>query len=165
MRTASAWCMGLLVSGGLSAQTQAAMKGIPKFELAVACIKKYEGLHNHRHYPYYGYGHKRLPGEKLSYRMTEREADALLRKDLRKLCATFRCLGKDSLLVATLAYNVGIGTLLGNGKRKRSRLIAKLKAGDRRIYAEYISFRKWKGRVVRSIERRRKMEFLLLYEP
>ena len=131
--------MALLVSGGLSAQTQAAMKGIPKFELAVACIKKYEGLHDHRHYPYYGYGHKRLPGEKLSYSMTEREADALLRKDLRRLCATFRCLGKDSLLVATLAYNVGVGTLLGNGKRKQSRLIAKLKAGDRRIYSEYIS--------------------------
>ena len=157
--------MALLVSGGLSAQTQAAMKGIPKFELAVACIKKYERLHNHRHYPYYGYGHKRLPGEKLSYGMTEREADALLRKDLRKLCTTFRCFGKDSLLVATLAYNVGIGTLLGNGKRKQSRLIAKLKAGNRRIYSEYISFRKWNGRVVRSIERRRKMEFLLLYEP
>ena len=157
--------MALLVSGGLSAQTQAALKDIPKFELAVACIKKYEGLHGRKHYPYYGYGHKRLPGEKLSYGMTEREADALLRKDLRKLCAMFRYLGKDSLLVATLAYNVGIGTLLGNGRRKQSRLIAKLKAGNRRIYTDYISFRKWNGRVVRSIERRRKMEFLLLYEP
>lgn len=157
--------MALLVSGGLSAQTQASLKCIPKFELAVACIKKYETLHDRKHYPYYGYGHKRLPGEKLSYNMTEKEADALLRKDLRKLCATFRYLGKDSLLVATLAYNVGIDALLGNGKRKQSRLIAKLKAGNRRIYTDYISFRKWNGRVVRSIERRRKMEFLLLYEP
>ena len=35
--------------------------------------------------------------------MTKRQADALLRKDLRKFCAMFRQFGKDSLLLATLA--------------------------------------------------------------
>ena len=38
----------LLVSGSLSAQTQGAIKRVchvSRFELAVACIKKYEGLH------------------------------------------------------------------------------------------------------------------------
>ena len=41
--------------------------------------------------------------------MTERQADALLRSDLRKLCAMFRGFGRDSLLLAALAYNVGCG--------------------------------------------------------
>ena len=77
----------LLVSGSLSAQTQGAIKRVrhvSRFELAVACIKKYEGLHGPKHHPYVGYGHKLLPGEKFSPRMTERQSDALLRSDLRK---------------------------------------------------------------------------------
>lgn len=62
-------------------------------------------------------------------------------------------------------HNVGHGTLLGYGKRPKSRLLKKLEAGDRNIYGEYISYCHYKGRKIRSIERRRKMEFLLLYEP
>ena len=45
----------LLVSGSLSAQTQGAIKRVchvSRFELAVACIKKYEGLHGPKHHPY-----------------------------------------------------------------------------------------------------------------
>ena len=105
----------LLVSGSLSAQTQGAVKRVrhvSRFELAVACIKKYEGLHGPKHHPYVGYGHKLLPGERLSPRMTERHADALLRSDLRKLCAMFRGFGRDSLLLAALAYNVGCGKVM-----------------------------------------------------
>ena len=48
----------LLVSGSLSAQTQGAIKRVrhvSRFELAVACIKKYEGLHGPKHHPYVGY--------------------------------------------------------------------------------------------------------------
>ena len=59
----------LLVSGSLSAQTQGAIKRVchvSRFELAVACIKKYEGLHGPKHHPYVGYGHKLLPGERFS---------------------------------------------------------------------------------------------------
>ena len=40
----------------------------------------------------------------------------------------------------------------------------KLEAGNRDIYKEYISFRCYKGKVVPSIERRRKVEYLLLFE-
>ena len=105
----------LLVSGSLSAQTQGAIKRVchvSRFELAVACIKKYEGLHGPKHHPYVGYGHKLLPGERFSPKMTKRQADALLRSDLRKLCAMFRGFGRDSLLLATLAYNVGCGKVM-----------------------------------------------------
>ena len=107
----------LLVSGSLSAQTQGAIKRVchvSRFELAVACIKKYEGLHGPKHHPYVGYGHKLLPGEKFSPRMSERQADALLRSDLRKLCAMFRGFGRDSLLLAALAYNVGCGKVISS---------------------------------------------------
>ena len=58
---------------------------------------------------YLGYGHRKLPGEKFfrGYKMSEREADALLRKDLRKFCALYRDMGKDSILLGALAYNIG----------------------------------------------------------
>ena len=98
----------LLVSGSLSAQTQRAIKRVchvSHFELAVACIKKYEGLHGPKHHPYVGYGHKLLPGERFSPRMTEREADALLRSDLRKLCAMFRDFGRDTLILSEISDN------------------------------------------------------------
>lgn len=81
---------------------------LPPFERAVRCTKFFEGWHSEKHHPYVGYGHQLQPGERYSARtMTERQADALLRKDLRKFCAMFRQFGKDSLLLATLAYNVG----------------------------------------------------------
>ena len=38
----------------------------PKADIAVELVKKYEGLHDRSDYPYYGYGHRRLPNEKLS---------------------------------------------------------------------------------------------------
>lgn len=152
----------LLVSGSLSAQTQGAIKRVchvSRFELAVACIKKYEGLHGPKHHPYVGYGHKLLPGERFSPKMTERQADALLRSDLRKLCAMFRGFGRDSLLLATLAYNVGCGKVM------KSRMYAKMRSGNRNIYRDYVDFKRWNGKIVPSIERRRKMEYLLLFTP
>ncbi len=116
--------------------------------------------------PYVGYGHKLLPGERYSARtMTKRQADALLRKDLRKFCAMFRQFGKDSLLLATLAYNVGPYRLLGSGKIPKSKLIRKLEAGDRSIYREYIAFCNYKGKRHAMLLKRRKAEFALLYIP
>ena len=106
----------------------------------------------------------KLPGEELSYDMTEAEAEELLRKDLEERYRLFCRYKKDALLLTVLSYNVGHGTLLGYGKRPKSRLLKKLEAGDRDIYGEYISYCHYKGRKIRSIERRRKMEFLLLYE-
>lgn len=62
-------------------------------------------------------------------------------------------------------HNVGYYRLVGYGKMPKSRLIQKLESGNRDIYEEYISFRCYKGKVVPSIERRRKKEFELLYIP
>lgn len=149
--------------GSLSAQD---LHGLPPFERAIACIKHFEGLHDKaEHYPYVGYGHKVLPGEDFTTDMTEAEADSLLRSDLLKLCNLFSGYGKDSLLLATLAYNVGAYRLLGYGNRPKSRLISMLDEGDRNIYREYITFRKYRGKVIPSLELRRRMEFELLYIP
>ena len=83
---------------------QAAIYRLPPFERAVCCTKFFEGWHSEKHYPYVGYGHKLLPGERYSARtMTKRQADALLRKDLRKFCAMFRQFGKDSLLLSEIS--------------------------------------------------------------
>ena len=139
---------------------------IPKIEIAVELIKKFEGIHRDSTcFPYYGYGHCLLPGEKLSYGMTETEAEILLRKDLEVRYKLFRKFGKDALLLTVLSYNVGQGVLLGHGGHPKSKLVRKLEAGNRDIYREYVAYCRYKGKIVRSIERRRKMEFLLLYEP
>lgn len=148
-----------------TARLLASFNSHPKVDIAVELIKKYEGMHDRFDYPYYGYGHRRLPNENLSYDMTEEEAEALIRKDLAVRYKLFRRYGKDALLLTVLSFNVGQGVLLGHGGHPKSRIVRKLEAGNRDIYKEYISFRCWKGKPVRSIERRRKMEFLLLYEP
>lgn len=135
------------------------------FDKAIQCIKSFEGWHTSRNHPYIGWGHKKLPGEKLTADLTESQADSLLRSDLKKRCVTFRRFNKDSLLLAVLSYQVGEYRLLGSGKIPKSNLIKKLERGDRDIYKEYVSYRKYEGKVVRSIERRRKCEFALLYIP
>ena len=61
-------------------------------------------------------------------------------------------------------HNVGPYRLLGSKKIPKSTLVRKLEAGDRNIYKEYVSFRCYKGKVVPSIERRRKVEYMLLFE-
>lgn len=132
------------------------------FESAVACIKRYEGMHDSRHHPYVGYGHKLLPGESFP-QMTEEIADSLLRADLRNKCAVFRRFGADSLLLGVLAYNVGEYRLLGYGDRPKSRLIRKLEAGDRDIRTEYAAYCHYKGKAVPSIRKRREEEFKILF--
>ena len=69
------------------------------------------------------------------------------------------------MLLAALSYNVGVYRLLGGGRLRKSRLIRKLEAGDRRIYREYVSFRMYNGRVLKGLEVRRKVEFALLFVP
>ena len=174
MRVFMAILCSLMVVCSVSAQIsrnkgtdgQAAIYRLPLFERAVRCTKYFEGWHSEKHHPYVGYGHKLLPDERYSARtMTKREADVLLRKDLRKFCAMFRKFGKDSLLLATLAYNVGPYRLLGSKKIHKSALIRKLEAGDRNIYREYIAFCNYKGKRHAMLLKRRKAEFALLYEP
>lgn len=97
--------------------------------------------------------------------MTKRQADALLRKDLRKFVAMFRKFGVDSTLLGTLAFNVGPAKLLGSQKYPKSTLIRKLEAGDRNIYREYIAFCNYKGKHHAMLLKRRKAEFALLFIP
>lgn len=139
---------------------------LPPFERAIICTKRYEGWHGSRkNLPYIGYGHKLLPKERLTHKISRAQGDSLLRADMRKLCRMFRRFGRDSVLLACLAYQVGPYRLLGSRKLPKSKLIRKLERGDRDISKEYVSFRKWNGRIIPSIERRRRVEFALLFEP
>lgn len=129
------------------------------FEQAVSIIKKYEGMHQPRHWPLVGYGHKVLPGEKYSRSATlsEKQADALLRKDLLKNCAVFRDFGADSLLLGTLAYNIGSGNV------KRSGVTTALRNGNRDIRELYLAHCRYRGKKLSQLQRRRVEEFETLF--
>lgn len=92
--------------GNVSAQTKDKEKtekiwDLPLFERAVRCTRHFEGWHSEKHHPYVGWGHRLQKGEAYSARtMTRRQADAILREDLRKFCAMFRRFGADSLLLS-----------------------------------------------------------------
>lgn len=134
---------------------------LPLFERAVLIIKHFETLHKPRHWPYVGYGHQVQPGE--SYRrgvqLTERQADALLRKDLRKFCAMYSKYGKDSVLLGALAYNCGPGVV------NKSSVLKKLKSGNRDIFMSYTSHCRYKGKFHRGLYTRRCMEIAALFIP
>ena len=137
---------------------------MPPFERAVCCIKFFEGLHQAKDYPYIGYGHRILPGEKLTYPITEHQADSILRSDLRKNCALFRKYGADSLLLGCISYNCGCASLLGSKKKPRSIVLKKLEVGNRDILLDLLDFCHYKGKRHPYIQRRRWMEYLLLFE-
>lgn len=147
----------VFVSGAVTTQTTFS----PEFEKAVAVIKKYEGLHRNKG-ELVGYGHKILPGEpyKRNQNLSEAEADKLLRSDLSKLCAKYREFGPDSLLLSALAYNTGIGTVA------KSSIFKNLQAGKRdpeAIKATYLSYCRYRGKVMSQIKRRRVEEFETLF--
>ena len=86
------------------ADRQAAIYRLPLMERAFLCTRYFEGWHDQSCYPYIGWGHRLQKGEKYSARtMTKRQADALLRKDLRKFCAMFRQFGRDSILLSEIS--------------------------------------------------------------
>ena len=155
-------CLLVLTALSLPAQPR---QPLSRFERAVRCVKYFEGWHGRGRYPYIGYGHRLLKGERFTASMTERQADSLLRADLLSRYALFRRFGKDALLLTVLSYNVGTGTLLGGRNRPKSRLIRKLERGDRNILPEYLSFCRYKGRVLPGLLKRRRVEFTLFYIP
>lgn len=136
---------------------------LPPFERAVLIIKHHETLHDSRkHWPYLGYGHRKLPGEKYfkGYRMSEKEADALLRKDLKKFVAFFNDLPPtDALLLGVLSYNIGPGAV------KKSSVYKKLKSGNRNIIKSYTSHCRYKGKFHKGLFKRRQMELAALFIP
>ena len=147
-------------------QSDLGIFALPPFERAVRCIKYYEGWHDiKRNYPYIGWEHRILPYEKYRKNLTYLQADSLLRSDLRKLCALFRKYGRDSLVLAVLAYNVGPYKILGNKRFPKSRLLQKIEQGERNIRREYLDFCRYQRRKIASIHRRRQTELLLLYKP
>lgn len=135
---------------------------LPPYERAVLIIKHHETLHDsRRHWPYLGYGHRKLPGEKYfrGYKMSEREADALLRKDLNKFIGIFNDLEpRDALLLGVLSYNIGPGAV------KKSSVYRKLKAGDRNIFKAYTVHCRYKGKFHKQLHQRRIMEFMVLFQ-
>ena len=160
------FCLVCLSCFRLSAQEGGkALFSLPPFERAVVCIKHFEGLHGLKDAPYVGYGHQLLLGEHFTAAMTERQADSMLRVDLMKRLMIFKDYGKDALLLAVLSYNVGAGRLLGYGKHPKSRLLRKIESGDRNFYREFVSFCRYKGKVLRGLVKRRKVEFALFYIP
>ena len=142
-----------------------ARQPLSRFECAVRCVKYFEGLHGRSRHPYVGYGHRLMKGERFTADMTELQADSLLRADLLSRYSLFRRFGKDALLLTILSYNVGTGTLLGGRNRPKSRLIRKLEQGDRNILPEYLSFCRYKGRILPGLLKRRRVEFALFYIP
>ena len=148
------------------AKAQNAVMRLSPFERAVRVIKYYEGWHDiNKNYPYIGWGHQIQSNEHFTRNLTIAEADSLLRSDLNRLCTMFRKYGKDSLLLAVLAYNVGPYKILGDKKRPKSRFLQKIESGDHNLHSDYLSFCRWKGKVTPSIRRRRMMEYYLLSTP
>jgi hypothetical protein len=76
----------LLQLPSYAARSMTSLMELPPFERAVLVIKHYETLHKPQHWPYIGYGYQVQPGEpyRKGVQLTEQQADALLRKDLRK---------------------------------------------------------------------------------
>jgi len=134
---------------------------LPLFERAVLIIKHFETLHKPRHWPYVGYGHQVQPGEpyRRGMQLTEKQADALLRKDLRKFCAMYSKYGKYSVLLGALAYNCGPGVV------NKSTVLKKLKSGNRDIFKSYTSHCRYKGKFHRGLYTRRCMEIATLFIP
>ncbi|MDE6753696.1 MAG: glycoside hydrolase family protein [Muribaculaceae bacterium] len=130
----------------------------PEFEKAIALLKKYEGLHKN-HGNLIGYGHLVVEGDgyKPGANLSEAQADRLLRKDLRLLCKEYRSLGKDSLLMAVFAYN------LGKGGVARSSVYKSLQAGNRNIKNTYLSYCKAKGKIITQLQKRRQEELETLF--
>ncbi len=125
------------------------------FDKAVEVIKKYETLHSARHWPLIGYGHKVQPGEKYKRGvvLSEKEADALLRKDLKKFIEYFKDQGDQAIVLGTLAYNIGPGNV------KKSSVYSKIKAGNHDVYASYIRHSKCRGKTRAPIKKRREEEY------
>lgn len=92
-----------------SARHKSNLMALDPFERACVLIRHYETLHTVKNWPTIAYGHVVQKGEKFKKRnYSHAEADRILRKDLSKLCAYYRSYGRDSLLLACLAYNVAV---------------------------------------------------------
>lgn len=150
----------LTVMVGNAAGRRINIMDLPPFERAVIIIKKFETLHKPKHWPYVGYGHQVQPGEPYhrGVQLTEKQADALLRKGLRKFVSLYKKYGKDALLLGVLAYNCGPGVV------NKSTVLKKLKSGNRDIFKSYVSYCRYKGKFHAQLHQRRLTEFAALFK-
>lgn len=133
---------------------------LPPYERAVLIIKKYETLHKLSDRPYYGYGHRIQPGERLPQNrpLNEREADSLLRSDLNKMLSYFNGFRKsDALLLAVLSYNIGPCAV------QKSSVYKMLKNGNRNIFKAYTNYCHYRGKFHKQIFQRRCVEYIALF--
>ena len=93
---------------GMPSRAENPVKASPdRFSLAVECVKRFEGWHGEKkHWPYVGWGHKVLPGERFTNSITKAQGDSILRADLRKLCRMFSYLGRDSLILSEISDKI-----------------------------------------------------------
>lgn len=149
----------LTVMVGNAAGRRINIMDLPPFERAVIIIKKFETLHKPKHWPYVGYGHQVQPGEpyRRAVQLTEKQADALLRKDLRKFVSLYKSYGKDALLLGVLAYNCGPRVV------NKSTVLKKLKSGNRNIFKCYTAHCRYKGKFHKQLHQRRLTEFAALF--
>ena len=163
MRKLLMFFMALLTLAAATPTVQAkrSIMELPPFERAVLIIKKFETLHRPKDWPYVGYGHQVQPGEpyRRGVQLSEAQADALLRKDLRKFCALYSKYGKDAILLGCLAYNCGPRVV------NKSSILKKLKAGDRNIFKAYTAHCRYKGKKHKGLYTRRLTELAVLYIP
>ena len=149
----------LTVMVGNAAGRRINIMDLPPFERAVIIIKKFETLHKPKHWPYVGYGHQVQPGEpyRRGVQLTEKQADVLLRKDLRKFVSLYKSYGKDALLLGVLAYNCGPGVV------NKSTVLKKRKSGNRDIFKSYTAYCRYKGKYHKGLYTRRLAEFAALF--
>lgn len=135
------------------------LDGDPAFEKAVAIIKKYESLHTARNWPYVGYGHRVVKGDpyKKGDVLTEAEAEAQLRKDLKQFIKMFDCYGNNALLLGVLSYNIGPTNV------KKSSVIRLLEGYRDKLRAAYLSHCRYQGKKHAQILSRRTEEFDTLF--
>ena len=113
---------------------------LPPLERAILCTKYHEGWHGEKkHWPYVGWGHRVLPGERFTNDITRAQGDSILRADLMKLCRLFRRFGRDSTLLSCLAYQVGAYRLLGSSSLPKAGLNKSWEAGKGAIKWENFS--------------------------
>ena len=160
------WLLLVLFGVSVNAGDCASLMDLPPFERAVLIIKYYESLHRPEHWPTIGYSHVVQSGEsyKRGEQLTGRQADALLRKDLKKFCAMYRSFGADSLLLACVSYNCGPVKIIGGQGYVKSRLLRKLESGNRNILSDYLSFCHYQGKLHQGIRRRRWVEYKMLFK-
>lgn len=135
------------------------LDGDPVFEKAVSIIKKYESLHTARNWPYVGYGHRVLKGDpyKKGDVLTEAEAEAQLRKDLKKFIKMFDSYGNNALILGVLSYNIGPTNV------KKSSVIKLIEGNRDKLRTAYLSHCRYQGKKHSQILRRRTEEFDTLY--